>query len=73
MTYQKRMDLEKAAGKLEEAVELLIGIPGMEATREGIQKNVAAIDKVLDELEKKGRASIFDMVGYTNGLLAGWK
>lgn len=75
MTYQKRMNMEKAADLLEEAIELLLGIDSMGACRVGIARNISIIDTALMNEDKRNRASVldFDMVGYTNNLLAGWK
>jgi hypothetical protein len=75
MTYQKRMNMEKAADLLEEAIELLLGIDSMDATRVGIARNISIIDTALMNEDKRNRASVFDfdMVGYANNLLAGWK
>jgi hypothetical protein len=75
MTYQKRMNMEKAADLLEEAIELLLGIDSMDATRVGIARNISIIDTALMNEDKRNRthAFDFDMVGYANNLLAGWK
>ncbi|HRW99689.1 MAG TPA: hypothetical protein P5280_09375 [Cyclobacteriaceae bacterium] len=75
MTYQKRMNMEKAADLLEEAIELLLGIDSMDACRVGIARNISIIDTALMNEDKSNRASVFDfdMVGYANNLLAGWK
>lgn len=75
MTYQKRMNMEKAADLLEEAIELLLGIDSMDACRVGIARNISIIDTALMNEDKRNRAHFldFDMVGYANNLLAGWK
>lgn len=75
MTYQKRMNMEKAADLLEEAIELLLGIDSMDACRVGIARNIRIIDTAIDNMDKRNRTSVFDfdMVGYANNLLAGWK
>lgn len=73
--FKKRQALEKAADLLEEAIELLLGIDSMDACRVGIARNISIIDTALMNEDKRNRASVFDfdMVGYTNNLLAGWK
>ena len=75
MTYQKREAMEQAADKLEEAIELLLGIDSMDACRLGIARNISIIETALSNIDKRNRTHVFDfdMVGYANNLLAGWK
>lgn len=75
MTYQQRMDMEKASALLEEAKDLLLGIESMDGVRVGIAQNISNIETALMNEDRRGRTSIFDfdMVGYANNLLQGWK
>jgi hypothetical protein len=77
---KKRQALEQAIEHLEEAKDLLSGIPGMDATREGLRRNISVVETALYNMDgpydhpfnrEESYAHPFDMVGYANRLLAG--
>lgn len=69
---KKRQALEQAIDLLEEAKDLLSGIAGMDATREGLRRNISVIETALIKLDGPYAHPLdFDMVGYANRLLAG--
>jgi hypothetical protein len=69
---KKRQALEQAIDLLEEVRDLLVGIPGMDATREGLRRNISVVETALCKMDGPyAHALDFDMVGYANRLLAG--
>jgi hypothetical protein len=73
---KKRQALEQAIDLLEEVRDLLVGIPGMDATREGLHRNISVVETALYNMDGPydhplDRSHDFDMVGYANRLLAG--
>ena len=69
---KKRQALEQAADLLEEAIELLLGIDSMDATREGLRRNISVIETALYNMDGPYAHPLdFDLVEYANRLLAG--
>lgn len=69
---KKSQALKQAIEHMEEAKDMLSGIAGMDATREGLRRNISVIETALYNMDGPYDHPLdFDMVGYANRLLAG--